>query len=445
MIPVSGGSWYQNINSKGELIPSGTSNNTVKIWAYATDNDSGAEILKSREATRTIIVDKDSPFFVQNSLKLVQYQADGITVKAEQAYKEGMSVKGEWWLEGQVEDESSGIKEITVTEGTDGTGEELFKIDDVTTQSLTGDYQFRMDENHNYKFKIKVGAETGVGGKEFTIRADENKDTSPLYTSKSFVVKYDNQPPTLASASNTEVFNINKSVKNELGYYHLGSAAYETHIGDTGVERVAVYFTRTLDGVTYIYDPMYKRGVTAYRHVTGTGSSLEKDTTDNLYWGMASAETIASDTLMLSAAPASYVHTGGLAKVKGVVYTIKSISGNSVVLSGEPGDTTTATDVYFAVANVVDNTSQESKGAANSAYNSSTGFGWGYCSNYTYDDGDMIMENFHKDDSTTWTWELWVNSKNIPDGDIAIHYVAFDKAGNSAYGHVDDTLTKGAR
>ena len=444
MVPVSGGSWYQNINTANELIPSGTSNN-VTISVYATDNDDGSSILKSNVARRTITVDKDAPFFVQSSLKLVRYNAAG-SVTAEQAYKEGMSVKGVWWLEGQIKDESSGISTITDTEGAEGTGDQLALIDSATAELPSGDYQFRKVAEttpngtiYNYNFKIKVGAESGVGGLEFNISAQENKTLGALSTNKSFIVRYDNQPPTLA-AHNAAVFNINTTVKNSLGYYQLGSTAYERNSGDTGVERVAVYFTRTLDGVTYVYDPMYKRSVEASRLETGT--ALVKDAGDNLYWGSAFASSITSDTLTLSAAPASYVHAGGLAKIKGVVYRINSISGNSVVLSGEPGDATSATDVYFAVANVVDNTSQESKGTPNSAYNASTGFGYGYCNNYTYDDGDKIMENFHKDDSTSWTWELWVNSKNIPDGDIAIHYVAFDKAGNSAYDHVDNAVVE---
>ncbi len=448
MVPVSGGSWYQNLNTRNELIPEGSTSNTIKINVYATDNDDGSTILKSNVASRSFTVDKDAPYFVQSSLKLVRYNAAG-SVTAEQAYKEGMSVKGEWWLEGQIKDESSGISTITVTEGTEGTGAQLASVDSATTEITSGDYQFRRvsetnssgETIYNYNLKIKVGAETGVGGKEFSIRVEENKLQGALSTSKSFMVRYDNQAPTLAPA-NADVFNINTSVKNSLGYYQLGSAAYERNSGDTGVERVAVYFTRTLDGVTYVYDPMYKRSASASRltpiaddSASWTAGQIKKDIEDNLYWGKYSASSITSDTLSLSAAPASFVHAGGLAKVKGVVYRINSISGSSVVLSGEPGDTSSATDVYFAVANVVDNTSQESK-PASPAYITDSDYGYGYCSNFTYDDDDMIMENLHKDDSTSWTWELWVNSKNIPDGDIDIHYVAFDKAGNSSHDSV---------
>ena len=256
MVPVSGGSWYQNLNTTNELIPTGTSNK-ITINVYATDNDNGSTILKSNAASRTITVDKDAPYFVQSSLKLVRYNASG-SVTAEQAYKEGMSVKGEWWLEGQIKDDSSGISTITVTEGTEGTGTQLASIDSTRTQLTSGDYQFTRvsgtgptgETIYNYNLKIKVSAETGVGGKEFYIRAEENKTSGPLSTGKSFIVRYDNQRPTLA-ANTAPVFNINTSVKNSQGYYHLGSAAYEEFVG---LQLGELY------GVTYLVAPQAAGG-----------------------------------------------------------------------------------------------------------------------------------------------------------------------------------------
>ena len=45
--------------------------------------------------------------------------------------------------------------------------------------------------------------------------------------------------------------------------------------------------------------------------------------------------------------------------------------------------------------NVVDNTNPESKNqdndTPNSAYDPTTGFGYGYCNKYVYDDGDKIF------------------------------------------------------
>ncbi len=434
MVEVSGGSWNVNINPKNELIPSGSLNN-VTMTVYATDNDSGTSVLKSVPVECTFSVDKESPYFVQNSLKLVK--DDG----SEQVYKEGMSVKGEWWLIGEITDDV-GINTISVTID----GEEDEKISSNGQSITTGAYRFnrKSGDNKTYEFKIKVGSETGVGKTEFRLTAVEVKDNNPLPVYKDFLVNYDNEKPTFAPHTDEANFKISKTVENSQGYYSLRSVAYENHDGDTGVERIAVFFTRTIGTTTYVFDPMYKRGFTPaggsdISKLT-TGSGIDLDEEDGLYWGSATASSISSKTLTLSENAASYVHAGGLAKVKGVVYRIDSVSGSTVVLAGEPGDSESDTYVYFAVANVVDNTNPESKKAgsgSNTAYNSTTGFGYGYCNDYVYDDDDMIMENLHKDDSKTWTWELYVNSKNISDGDVDIHYVIFDKAGNSNHDKVE--------
>ena len=435
MVKVSGGSWNQNINANGELIPSGSTSNDVTMWVSATDDDNGngTSILESSPVQRNFTVDKDNPYFVQDSLKLIT------DAGSEQTYKEGMSVKGEWWLVGTIVDDGSGIKKISIKQ--EGSDNDTPYINNSGDEVTTGDYQFKkhtIGGNTNYDFKIKVGATTGVGEKSFRITAYEN-NTNNLSTYKDFIVRYDNQPPTYAAHSSGS-FKIDSTVKNSQGYYSLSSAAYESHDGDTGVDRIAVYFTRTVGGTTYIFDPMYKRTVAASKLTTVTsGDGIKQDSAtggDMLYWGSATASSITADKLTLSADAASYVHVGGLAKVKGVIYTITSVNGKVIGLSDEPGNTTTSTPVYFAVANVVDNTNPESKkegSSSNTAYNSTTGFGYGYCNDYVYDDGDMIMENLHKDDSKSWTWELYVNSKNIPDGDVDIHYVVFDKAGNSAH------------
>ena len=435
MVKVSGGSWNQNINANGELIPSGSTSNDVTMWVSATDDDNGngSSILESSPVQRNFTVDKDNPYFVQDSLKLIT------DAGSEQTYKEGMSVKGEWWLVGTIVDDGSGIKKISIKQ--EGSDNDTPYINNSGDEVTTGDYQFKkhtIGGNTNYDFKIKVGATTGVGEKSFRITAYEN-NTNNLSTYKDFIVRYDNQPPTYAAHSSGS-FKIDSTVKNSQGYYSLSSAAYESHDGDTGVDRIAVYFTRTVNGTTYIFDPMYKRTVAASKLTTVTsGDGIKQDSAtggDMLYWGSATASSITADKLTLSADAASYVHVGGLAKVKGVIYTITSVNGKVIGLSDEPGNTTTSTPVYFAVANVVDNTNPESKkegSGSNTAYNSTTGFGYGYCNDYVYDDGDMIMENLHKDDSKSWTWELYVNSKNIPDGDVDIHYVVFDKAGNSAH------------
>ncbi len=446
MIKVTGGSWNQNINADGELIPGNEKNNTVKMWVSATDDDNGngTVILESSPVERTFIVDKDNPYFVQDSLKLITDSG------FEQAYKEGMSVKGEWWLVGTIKDDVPGIRTISITQkdANDNDVEKTY----ISTSGQSGtdeNYQFTpvpnvvVDETthtvntyYNYNFKIKVGATTGTGEKSFRITAIEDKDSNALSSYKDFIVRYDNIPPTFAKHDEAG-FSIETTVKNSQGYFNLSSVAYEKNAGDTGVERIAVYFTRTVNGTTYVFDPMYKRTNVASKLTTvTTGDGIKQDTAeggDMLYWGSATVSSISGSILTLSEAAPSYVHIGGLAKIKGVIYRISSVLGNEVGLSGEPGNDTT---IEFAVANVVDNTTAESK--KDGAVALRTDYGYGYCDDYIYDDYDMIMENLHKDTTTQWTWELNVNSKNISDGDVDIHYVIFDKAGNCIHDVVTD-------
>ena len=444
MVKVSGGSsWNLTVNADGELIPDGAADNTVTMWASATDDDKkdGSSIQESTPVVRSFTVDKNNPYFIQDTLRLTR-EADS------QTYKEGMSVRGVWYLEGTVVDDSSGIKKITVKlEGSDTDTIYINKYAANPVVEVTkDDYQFRQNTTIragtvNYDFKIKVGEATGVGKKSFRITAYEDTENN-LSAYKDFLVRYDNEKPVLAT-QDSEAFKISKSVQNDQGYYSLESRAYERNDGDTGVNRIAVYFTRKKGDKTYIFDPMYKRGYTPESgsdvSMMETGTTLAQDSGtdgDKLYWGTASATSISSKTLTLSSPAASYVHAGGLAKVKGVIYRIESVSDNTVVLDEEPGNTTEATDVKFAVANVVDNTDPESKAEHPEMITDS--YGYGYCSNFVYDDGDKIMEKLHKDDSTSWTWNLWVNSKNIPDGDVDIHYVVFDKAGNSRHDVIEN-------
>ena len=76
---------------------------------------------------------------------------------------------------------------------------------------------------------------------------------------------------------------------------------------------------------------------------------------------------------------------------------------------------------------VVNNTVQETESGTLQAD--------GYYQKPANDDGDRMIESVIKNGST-WSWEADICSKNIPDGPIELHYVAFDKAGNYNIGIV---------
>lgn len=462
-VTVDGGSWSKDIDTLDLFSSEDQSSNTIKMWAYASDDDvgDGSVINVSRADTRVFNIDKDNPYFKQDTIKLVQYstQNDPTTTPVrELPYTEGMYIKGIWWIEGEVRDNSAGIKEIKKSIfGSDNQyGSDASLISSTGEELPTGEYRFtkitETAENdstttiYNYNFKIKVGDTSVSGRNRFKIKVKENKPSDARDAEKEFIVYYDNKAPTFATPTNSSD-GIATEVKNDNGFYGMHSVAYEASANDSGIERVAVYFTRTIGDDTYIFDPMYKRGATVSNNdvskIKITDSLVQDTTGDKLYWGSATAaDTNGLDgvKVTLTAAVPSYVHVGGLAKIDDFVYRIQKISDDkeTVTLSSAPNALPSDKKVYFAVANVVDNTKEEKKPANPTIL--TTVYGYGYASKFDDDDSDGIMEYLKNVDSTTWNWNLYINSKNIPDGTISIHYVIFDKAGNTAYNSVNASV-----
>lgn len=451
-VPVNGGAWNFDLESTDLFPNEDTTTNTVTMSVYATDEGCN----KSVEVKRTFTVDKTYPYFDQTSLKLVQYE-DNDPSKAklkEQPYVESMSIRGIWWLEGNIKDDS-GIQKITVSSNDAAAATKIdVKAQTPVAEQTSGAYLFtKIDESSkefedeegntttvttsNYSFKIKVGGDgNGAGKDKLLIKIWEYKLVNALDNDKTFIIYYDNVAPTLADPEDSST-GIATTVKNSNGFYGLHSTAYEKNTGDTGVDKVAVYFTRNYNDTDYIFDPMYKKTATASK-MEITNSTFTKSTDDKLYWGEATIASIDKANVILSADPASYVHVGGLAKVNGVVYRISGVNAtDKKVTLSVSGSVVAPADnkIYFAVANVVDNTLQEKKPASPTILQ--TAYGYGYAA-FEKDDGDKVMEYLQTVDTTTWNWEMYINSKNIPDGSIQIHYVVFDKAGNTSIEKVID-------
>jgi len=166
---------------------------------------------------------------------------------------------------------------------------------------------------------------------------------------------------------------------------------------------------------------------------SGGGGTIVYDS--GLYWIKKSVSRDNTNLKVLtvtSAAP--NIHAGGLVKIGGTMYLISNVTdtaggaGNVITLDGSP--LASYTTAYFALANVVNNTVTESE---TGTLSTASGYGYGYYGAPTNDDGDRMIESVKKS-GTTWTWEANVCSKNIPDGPIELHYVAFDAAGNYSIG-----------
>lgn len=442
-IRVSGRSWSQKINIGGELNPASIGGTkAVKIWAYATDTNG----FTSSPEVRNIDIDKDLPVIDQN-IRLVQWATNyngnnGFTLDsddniqltanattASREYIEGERIKGKWYLIGKVTDESgihsvsykvnggTLIRAVTSVDQNYSDTESGVYIKPVTLQQTTG---------KGYIFCLPIGDTTDDAVGEYSIEfsAEENKDSDARSAEANFTVLYDNKPPVASST------DFKEPIVNSDGVYTFGGEATEEKVGtidQSGVERIAFYFTRDINTQPEkIFDPMIRIGkagnVLSYKD--GDGLTLDS----GLYWKTVSGTSVSGSAVTVPVdTNLKNVHIGGLAKINGVIYRIEGVDSNVVSLSGDPG---TASSIMFAIANVVDNPTRESEGNQKE-YDINNNYGWGYTKGDGLDDdGDRMIESLIQE-GTKYTWEASINSKNISDGPITLNYVVFDMAGNA--------------
>jgi len=435
---LNGSAWSLKINTSGELNPTGDTSNIVAVRVYAYDDGN----TQSLAADRTMKFDKNNPVF--GSISLVQsegianpytYNAD---TTAEQECTSGLYVRGTWYIKGSVTDDN-GISDLIISDNStdysivsgqagSGAGTPVSSTKWEAVQSADGKTCY---------FKYTLSTSSGVGKHVITVTAKDGTNTQ--YTSMySATVNYDNTSPVLASSADSS-YSISPSVSQSDSFYTMSSTVSESSVSgvsQSGFKRLAFYFVRRY-GSTYVYDPMLVKGSSSNKVdiISGTaGGTIVYDS--GLYWKKENVSW-SSDTanvVTLSAADDN-IHTGGLVKANGIIYTIKSVSGTTIMLDGNL--TKSPGTAYAALALVVDNTVSE--GYSTSASLESDGY---YSSaNLTNDDGDRMIE-YVSNTGTVWTWQANICSKNIPDGPIEIHYVAFDAAGNSStgvVGHVSST------
>lgn len=490
-IDVNGGMWNQWINESLEFNPEDTgSQKKITLRVYAYDSEAGEDGLLSSAEVREINIDKDVPV-IDPVIKLVQWKNEAAfdgsdsyfkpvldedgkfkeieftedKVKALDNYEDEMFVAGKWYVVGAVTDDS-GIGTIKIggesgTELTESFSNGLIKkkfpepVKDKDGNTVKVNKDGVDVEVYNYVFCFPIGSkdEDGVGVSEVEFYAKDNgTDTTPL--NKSFTVNYDNKAPGVIEITQEAVSNI----QNEDGFFTFGSVASEPGIqnagqtvNQSGIERIVFYFTRTLnegkDNETKtIFDPMLRKGNivisengdSSWVPVDGnswtyvTNKTLDDETfaeEDKLVWKKIDLEDDAVDQKIVTlSTPDPNVHKGGLAKINGIIYKITDLSddGTEVTLSGKPGS---ASQALFAIANVIDNTVSEELPAVYSRRNKDYGFGYPDNKNWNkYDDGDLMPESFSK--GVNCNWGASINSQNISDGKVELHYVVFDKAGN---------------
>lgn len=444
-------SWSLPINTLGEFTQIDTGNKdeqgkkiyrnrVVAVRAYAVSDKN--KILSSEDVV-SFTVDPNRPVFSgeKTNTDLMLVSKDG---KKSKTYVENDWISGEWYLTGSIK-HGAGIRTLTMTPA-GGSGTPLVTegasqdVTDVTlTKRVAPDYSDTYNSGntaYNWDFKIPVGSESGVGTQEFTLTGIDNGNGQN--NDLTIKLRYDNNAPTdfvAKTSSGTIAANGNKFKQSNKKFALSGTI--KEGDGESGLERIAFYFTRTIGEKTYFIDPMITKdkgpSVTENRYrnnyvdVSGSGIELGGD---GLYWRKVTGASIANKNELSVSVPDN-VRIGSICKINNVVYKITDIDSakTKVTLNGNLANASEL-DVYFALAQVIDNTSTETVKLTDYTY--------------TYDstkndkedlmsngDGDQMPEGI-SGSGYNYEWEATINSKNIYDGPVKVHFVYYDKAGNSA-------------
>lgn len=430
-IPASGtNSWNLSINKHKEFNLKDNDgkdkNRNMAIRVYAVNNAS------YKKAGKPVVVpftlDPGSPVYGNKEpLKLVQYNNNDARtggVKASRLYSENMWISGKWWLEGSIEDDS-GIKQVTVSKN--GGAAKDIDASYIEDTSVPADETYK---NKTLKMPVGTDEDDKFGTEIYEITAYEgasdNKSTPITIT-----LNYDNKAPVFDCTTLKE--GKTNSIVQSDGTYEIKGTLKEdssASANQSGFERIAFSITKTSGGKTYVIDPMISQGSTGGDNVYETGTEYSdivkvvQDSTDGLYWRKEASCTTSGKEISLSgsSAPAN-VRAGGLCKVAGAIYRIASVSGSKVYVKKDlptyAGGTTGSTvDVYFAIAQVIDNTVKEV--GVTTTYDDSE-------NNIDNDDDDKMVD-YYLDSNSQWLCSI--NSKNIKDGSVKINFTAFDQAGN---------------
>ena len=463
------------LDEEGNRIPDDDPENTdgykkqnrkIGIKAFAVG--STGKITESEVYSFTI--DANAPIFgsTDNELRFVQYETELVngeevetsTIKASRKFENGINLKGLWYLIGAVHD-VSGIYTINYTKkvGTNnsvtenlveqGTKNDTTKV---TANSIATPDKPTGTDYKNYDLKIPIGDNSsghfGVIHYEIAVEDGGNQ----IGNSLEFDISYDNKEPSFeVKTGNGKDLSVaeNRVIRQSNGKYTVVGTFSEigsTEGNQSGFERIAMFFTRertVIENETsveklYLIDPIVddeNGGNTTgdgnffeLGTYSGTGNSrtlnLLKDEDNHalivekegLYWRTAKATlantnelTVVDDTMPEN------VRAGGLCMVDNVIYRIRSITGNTIILEGALTDITTAKEVYFALAQIIDHQLEESINDED-----------GTISN---DDDDGMVESVSVTGSTC-IWSASFDSSNMLDGNVKMNFVAYDKAGN---------------
>ena len=219
----------------------------------------------------SFIIDKDTPQITNEYL--VQYDNSGVFtdahVTAKYAYTKDMSIKGEWYYETDMTDES-GLEKVTRYTISDGAS--IDSVEMTSAGTYVGGDIVLSEITNGYHIRMKVGSNTDdeVVKQNWKIACQES-DGQHLSGESEIVLNVDNKKPDVIEEGDFynmgQAFTIAghdyRKVTNENGFFTFGTQAKEDavdRVSQTGVKRIAFYFTRDINTTHQLYDVMIKKG-----------------------------------------------------------------------------------------------------------------------------------------------------------------------------------------
>ena len=392
-----------------------------------------------------------------------------------------MWIKGKWYLHCSVADDSGISKVIFTDNGVDktlvssnenlsvttinssysGTQNSLGKVVAQTWIENEGtDYEKR---NYGYELIIPIGNTTQntYGTLTYGIQIEDKSDPiKRAGTRDAYVVSYDNQPPSIDVTEITGSDSITKNTNGHTIKMSNGTSMIKGLFAETsgdsgnqsGFNRIAMYFTRTKDGKTYLVDPLQAPGTGGEQNwfeINSEPTTEKLGLIDGMYWIKATDGAISGTqlTVSLSALQYKFARTGSLVMINGVSYLISAVTPKpgtagfaeleydgakdiTITLDTNFGaETVNVSDLYFGAALIIDN--QKIEGAGVNDITDT--YDYSRSSNtqrYTNDDGDQMIEGVTTNGASQ-IWTANIKSSNIYDGQVKLYLTAYDAAGNS--------------
>ena len=412
-------SWNLTVNQYGEMMAESNKIDgkegqyKINIRAVAVDNNYK---FGKWSDTQFVIIDNNIPTIGKQAKNIKEYD-DKNDVMATKAYVTDMYVKGKANLEISVED-INGIKQVmyyiaTTEEGLATAAGKKCDLSGVE-QTFTGGTK-------GYILEIPLTENNKSSGTKFVkVVAMKNSDTETTAYEK-FCVNFDNSAPEINDITLNGVkhsYSDEKIVNSNGTYFTFGGSV--TDEGNSGFDKVLFYYYREgkNDNPNRIYDPMIDSTNSSTKdagRINIDASSIKsRNLGEQVVYGTEQSVNINSDKRTFNIEKNKHIRDGGVVEIDGTWLTIEKIVGTTVTLKSDAPDTGSQ-KVFFAYAQVIDNTSSEKTDANGDL---STG-----------DDGDGMAESIIKS-LNTWTFDATFHSNYIPDGPGKLVVIAFDKAGN---------------